>query len=127
MKGVVYLGNHVVEVNKNLEIPEPGPDQALVKIAYAALCATDIHGMEGLIGGPSRINATRAIGHECSGVIEKTRQQKPRARASRSATAWYAIRAHTAASATDADRAKNACLLRPRQAADAWQNIRHII
>ena len=69
MKGVTYLGDHVIKVNPNLDMPAPGPDQVMIKVAYAALCATDIHGMEGLIGGPSRINESRAIGHECSGTI----------------------------------------------------------
>jgi (R,R)-butanediol dehydrogenase/meso-butanediol dehydrogenase/diacetyl reductase len=68
MKGVVYLGDHVVEVKQDVEIPEPGPNQVLIKVAYAALCATDIHGMEGLIGMPSR-GPEFVIGHECSGVV----------------------------------------------------------
>ena len=70
MKAVVSAGGRNVEVRDDLPIPVPGPKQVLVKIAYAALCATDIHGMEGLIGGPPRDpDPTRAIGHECSGVV----------------------------------------------------------
>ncbi|MCL1848929.1 MAG: zinc-binding dehydrogenase [Clostridiales bacterium] len=70
MKGVVGLGGRDVEVRDDLVIPEPGPKQVMIKVAYAALCATDIHGMEGLIGGPPRKpDPTRALGHECSGVI----------------------------------------------------------
>ena len=71
MKGVVSTGGRNVAVKDDLAIPVPGPKQVLVKVAYAALCATDIHGMEGLIyGGPPRTpDPTRAIGHEMSGVI----------------------------------------------------------
>jgi len=70
MKGVVSLGGHAVEVRDDLKIPEPGPNQMLIKIAYSALCATDIHSMEGLIGDPPRpADPTRAIGHECSGIV----------------------------------------------------------
>ena len=70
MKGVFYLGNHQVAVRSDIEIPAPGPNQVLVKIAYAALCATDIHGMEGLIGMLAD-KPDYAIGHECSGVVVK--------------------------------------------------------
>lgn len=71
MKGVVSIGGRDVAVRDDLPIPEPGPNQVLVKVAYAALCATDIHGMEGLIrmGPPREPDPTRAIGHEMSGVI----------------------------------------------------------
>ncbi|MDR1205424.1 MAG: zinc-binding dehydrogenase [Peptococcaceae bacterium] len=68
MKGVVYLGNHTVSVRQDIDVPEPGPNQVLIKVAYAALCATDIHGMEGLIGMPAKGPDT-VIGHECSGVV----------------------------------------------------------
>ena len=70
MKGVVYLGGHKFAVNPNLDIPEPGPDQLLIKVAFSALCATDIHGVEGLIGMPGP-PPDSAIGHECSGVVVK--------------------------------------------------------
>jgi len=68
MKGVVYLGEGKVALKPDIEIPVPGPNQILIKVAYAALCATDIHGMEGLIGMPTK-GPDSAIGHECSGVV----------------------------------------------------------
>ncbi|MDR0491998.1 MAG: zinc-binding dehydrogenase [Oscillospiraceae bacterium] len=70
MKGVVYLGNNVVAVKPDVDIPEPGPNQVLIKVAYAALCATDIHACEGIIGMPAK-GPDSPIGHECSGVVVK--------------------------------------------------------
>ena len=70
MKGVVYLGNHQVAIKPDVDIPEPGPNQILIKVAYAALCATDIHGMHGLIGMVIK-PPDSPIGHECSGVVVK--------------------------------------------------------
>ena len=70
MKGVVYKGDNVVAVKNDIPIPEPGPNQVQIKVAYAALCATDIHGMQGLIGMPVR-NFEMPIGHECSGIVTK--------------------------------------------------------
>lgn len=70
MKGVIHLGDLKFTVKPDIEVPDPGPNQVLIKVAYAALCATDIHGAAGIIGmggGPSDY----AIGHECSGVVVK--------------------------------------------------------
>jgi len=70
MKGVVHLGNLKFAVRSDIDIPAPGANQVLIKVAYAALCATDIHGAGGFIGmGGGRSES--AIGHECSGVVVK--------------------------------------------------------
>lgn len=68
MKGVVSLGGLDVKVRDDLEIPTPGPNQVLIKVAYACLCATDIHGQQGLIGMAAK-GADMPMGHECSGVV----------------------------------------------------------
>ncbi|MCL1896761.1 MAG: alcohol dehydrogenase catalytic domain-containing protein, partial [Clostridiales bacterium] len=70
MKGVVHLGDLRFAVKDDVDVPEPGPNQVLIKVAYAALCATDIHAAAGLIGMPGK-GADSVIGHECSGVVVK--------------------------------------------------------
>ncbi len=65
MKAVVYAEKDKVEV-RDLPLREMGPDEATVQIAYAAICATDIHIVrEGLYGLPFGW----PLGHEASGVI----------------------------------------------------------
>lgn len=70
MKGVIHLGNLKFAIDPAIDIPEPGPNQILIKVAYTALCATDIHGSAGVIGIGGAAPG-HAIGHECSGVVVK--------------------------------------------------------
>jgi L-iditol 2-dehydrogenase len=53
------------------DAPEPqiGPDDVLVKVRACAICGSDVHGMDGSTG--RRIPPV-VMGHEASGVIEKT-------------------------------------------------------
>lgn len=65
MKQVWYTEKDKIEL---LDVPEPsaGKGQIKVKIAYAALCATDIHMVTmGVLGAKPPM----AMGHECSGTI----------------------------------------------------------
>ena len=50
-------------VVKDKPIPEPGPNQFLIKLASASLCHSDIMAIEG--------GQTATLGHEGSGYIEK--------------------------------------------------------
>lgn len=51
-----------------VEVPSVGSNQVRVKIAYAALCATDVHQVTmGVLGAFPPM----ALGHEASGVIEE--------------------------------------------------------
>jgi threonine dehydrogenase-like Zn-dependent dehydrogenase len=51
-----------------VEVPSVGSNQVRVKIAYAALCATDVHQVTmGVLGAVPPM----ALGHEASGVIEE--------------------------------------------------------
>ncbi len=49
-------------------IPEPGPDEALVRTVAALICTSDTHTVAGAIG--ERENIT--LGHEAVGIVEKT-------------------------------------------------------
>lgn len=55
-------------------IPEPGPEDVLIKVAYASICGSDIHFLKGEIGDlyeKIKSQLPRQIGHEISGTIEK--------------------------------------------------------
>jgi (R,R)-butanediol dehydrogenase/meso-butanediol dehydrogenase/diacetyl reductase len=65
MKQLWYVSKDRIEVLEK-EVPSPGFRQVKVKIAYAALCATDVHVVTmGLMG----IKPPVPLGHEASGVI----------------------------------------------------------
>ena len=60
------------EVNEPLVIEEisakkPGPREVLIKTAYAGLCHSDLHFMEGLYPHP----LPAVLGHESAGVVEQ--------------------------------------------------------
>ncbi len=59
---------------RDLPMPEPGPEDVLIKVAYASICGSDIHFLKGEIGNLyDRIKSElpRQIGHEISGTIEQ--------------------------------------------------------
>ncbi|KAK4956251.1 hypothetical protein LTR10_005772 [Elasticomyces elasticus] len=66
-KGTMRAGQYDPEQKKvvirEVAIPEPGPNQFLVKIASASLCHSDIMAIEA--------NQTATLGHEGAGYIEK--------------------------------------------------------
>ncbi|WP_146664076.1 NAD(P)-dependent alcohol dehydrogenase [Anaerohalosphaera lusitana] len=49
------------------DIPEPGPNDALIKTTAALVCTSDVHTVSGAIGEKTN----RTLGHEAVGVIEK--------------------------------------------------------
>ncbi len=81
MKAVVMRGLNDLLVQ---DMPEPNvaPDQVKVKIAYAGICGSDVHEVEGKAGfgirpewmigkapPPRRAGVARIMGHEASGTI----------------------------------------------------------
>lgn len=59
---------------REFSIPEPGPEDVLIKVAYASICGSDIHFLKGEIGDlyeKIKSQLPRQIGHEISGTIEK--------------------------------------------------------
>ncbi len=67
MKAALYMKNQQFEL-ADVEIPEVTADHVKVKIAYCALCATDVHVLyHDLYNRPAGFG----LGHELSGVIEE--------------------------------------------------------
>ena len=64
MKAIVVEGNEV-KVG-DLPVPEPGPDQALIRISTSGVCHSDLHLAKGDWMGVS----TPQLGHEGIGVVE---------------------------------------------------------
>ncbi|KAJ5616549.1 hypothetical protein N7537_001663 [Penicillium hordei] len=60
-----------VEV-QTVPVPQPGPDDVLIKLNYTGLCSSDIHMMQGDIGLPFMSTfGVRSAGHEGAGVVVK--------------------------------------------------------
>jgi L-iditol 2-dehydrogenase len=56
---------------KEVDVPEPGPDEVLVKTKAVGICGSDVHYyVEGKIG-EYVVNEPLILGHETAGVIEK--------------------------------------------------------
>lgn len=56
---------------KEVDIPEPGPDEILVKTKAVGICGSDVHYyVEGRIG-PYIVNEPLILGHETSGEVAK--------------------------------------------------------
>lgn len=67
MKQVWFAAADTVEV-REVQVPKVGPNQIRAKIAYAALCATDVHMVSmGVLGAKPPMR----LGHEASGTIEE--------------------------------------------------------
>lgn len=67
MKQLWYVEENKVEVLE-VDIPPVGKEMVKVKIAYAALCATDVHMVTmGILGAKPPM----PLGHEASGIIEE--------------------------------------------------------
>jgi L-iditol 2-dehydrogenase len=59
-------------------VPQPGPDEALVRVTAVGVCGSDVHWWkEGHIGG-DWIVSPLVLGHECAGVIESGRRKGER-------------------------------------------------
>ncbi|MCR8630037.1 zinc-dependent alcohol dehydrogenase [Paenibacillus radicis (ex Xue et al. 2023)] len=67
MKAGLYISEKQVMVGQ-IEIPDLQPGEALIKVAYAGICGTD---MMIYSGKHPRAQAPLAMGHEFSGVIER--------------------------------------------------------
>jgi len=56
-------------VYKDMPVPEFAPNELLIRVKACGICGSDVHGMDGSSG---RRNPPLIMGHEASGVVEKT-------------------------------------------------------
>ncbi|OJI96710.1 hypothetical protein ASPVEDRAFT_48839 [Aspergillus versicolor CBS 583.65] len=53
-------------------VPEPGPDDILIRLNFTGLCSSDVHLMRGDLGLPPMSNfGVRSPGHEGAGIVVK--------------------------------------------------------
>lgn len=65
MQAAVYVGNSKLEV-REVPVPEVGPKEILVKVAFCGICGTDVHAVLYDIAPPGTV-----LGHEyCGEVVE---------------------------------------------------------
>ena len=69
MKASFYTGNQTFEV-RDVTPAEPGEGEVRVRVAYCGICGTDLHIFHGKMD--QRVGIPQTIGHEMSGVVEKT-------------------------------------------------------
>ena len=67
MKSIVYRDTQTIAVEEK-PIPEIGPGEVLIKVAYVGVCGSDMNIYQGM---HPRAKAPLVMGHEFSGVIEQ--------------------------------------------------------
>lgn len=66
MKALVYNAPREGTALQEIEQPEIGPNQVLLKVAAVGVCGTDVHVWQ----GPSKHHGPMILGHEFAGVVE---------------------------------------------------------
>ena len=66
MRAAVFHEAHQPMTIERLEVAKPGPHEVLLNTAYAGLCHSDLHFLEGLYPIPTPV----VLGHESSAVVE---------------------------------------------------------
>lgn len=66
MKAAIFLGpNQPLEIGE-IELGDPGPREVVIRTAFAGICHSDLHFIEGKFPMP----APAVLGHESSGIVE---------------------------------------------------------
>ena len=68
MEALVYTGTHRLEL-QDVPSPSPGPDEVLIRVHYAGICGSDLHGFE---GRSANRRPPLIMGHELSGTVLAT-------------------------------------------------------
>lgn len=67
MLGAFYTGEKLLEI-REVPTPEPGPGEIRIKVDTATICGTDVH----IVAGEYFSRPPVILGHEFSGVVDKT-------------------------------------------------------
>ena len=67
MKAAVLYESNKPLVIEEVGVQKPGPHEVLIRTAYAGLCHSDLHIMEGLFPHP----LPAVLGHESAGIVEQ--------------------------------------------------------
>ena len=67
VKGVVAGSKGAAVSLETVNVPDPGPDEALIRVQACGVCHTDLHYREGAINDEFPF----LLGHEAAGVVEK--------------------------------------------------------
>lgn len=70
MRALIYNGPGDIRV-EDVKVPEVGETDVLIKVKYCGICGTDIHIYSG-DGGAFEAEPPLIMGHEFSGIVEKT-------------------------------------------------------
>jgi L-iditol 2-dehydrogenase len=62
----LLLKNYMELELTEMPVPEPGPDEVLVRVAACGICGSDVHGLDGSSG---RRIPPLVMGHEAAGVV----------------------------------------------------------
>jgi threonine dehydrogenase-like Zn-dependent dehydrogenase len=67
MRALVYEAPEVMNL-RELDLPVPGPDEALLRVSYSGICGSEL---SGYLGQNSLRTPPLVFGHELAGVVEK--------------------------------------------------------
>lgn len=68
MKSAVFYGKHDIKVEE-VEMPQLGNQDVLIKVMACGICGTDVHIYEGDKGAANTTPPT-ILGHEFAGIVE---------------------------------------------------------
>ena len=71
MKAAVFYGKGDIRIDPHYPTPEIKPGEVLIKVKACGVCGTDLHIYAGAEGA-TQCNPPVVLGHEFSGVVEKT-------------------------------------------------------
>ncbi|GJM73251.1 hypothetical protein HMSSN036_54670 [Paenibacillus macerans] len=95
MKAAVLDAPFKLEV-REVPVPKPGPDEALIKVHCIGICGSDVHYYEHGRIGRYEVKQPLILGHELAGVVVETGERVTNVRA---ATGSPSSRASPAANA----------------------------
>jgi threonine dehydrogenase-like Zn-dependent dehydrogenase len=68
MKALVYEGPRIMNIRRQ-PVPQPGPHEVLIRVVYTGICGSEL---SGYLGQNSLRKPPLVMGHEFSGLIERT-------------------------------------------------------